>query len=680
MKRRIREMKTQGFTAEEKVIVTNYIKNAFNKIDLYRISDDFWSLIISILPKEVLWNIQKTLEKYIDEDREHRRISKKSFKHLPINQKISKECSHLEDYEQEEIFDIIEKYIYTVKSKNLVLKKVKKLEKIFDLNLEELEIITFFYLRNANEWDFFGYEFDRDQSIENFLNIPNSNIKKLLSYKNTLMYNEIISKNNDFALSETMMEYLSTDSSSLLDYLCTKEYGDYDIESFFLDEQIRNNAITMMKKVPDVKILLYGASGTGKTSFAKSLIESSNKIPYTLDENENLWIASRCISYNEVLIIDEADDLLNEGMFSFMKDSKKAKLNKDLDDIDKPCIFITNTLKSADKSVLRRFNYIIKFPDLSEKENAMLWQKNIIDIEKILTEQEIQEHAKKYSLPIGIVSKAVDSAVSCYRSKEKRKKMLESILESHNNLRNKKSNTKFEPKSNFSMEFLNTDISAENIKSYIEHYKNMDEKERCAILFHGEPGTGKTEFARYLAELTGFDHKTVSISDFLSPYVGETESKIAKAFKEATKYNMVLIFDEADSLLADRRGATRSWEVSQVNEFLAQLDRYKGVFIATTNFVKHFDMAAMRRFNWKVEFKSIAQNKIKTAFEYFFPKVDFSGLDDKFRNIQKITAGDIAVIISKVRFMENIKGADIVDLALVEQKYKENYSPKNVGF
>lgn len=494
------------------------------------------------------------------------------------------------------------------------------------------------------------------------------------------MYNEIINKDNDFALSETMMEYLSTDSSSLLNYLCTKEYGDYDIESFFLDEHIRNNAVTMMKKIPDVKILLYGASGTGKTSFAKSLAEYAGKAPYTLDENENLWIASRCISYDEVLIIDEADDLLNEGMFSFMKESKKAKLNKDLDDIDKPCIFITNTLKYADKSVLRRFHYIIKFSDLSDKENAVLWQKNIIDIEKILTEQEIKEHAKKYSLPIGIVSKAVDSAVTCYKSKEKRKKMFESILESHNSLRNKNSITKFEPKSNFNMEFLNTDISVDTIKSYIEYYKNMQEKERCAILFHGEPGTGKTEFARFLAELTGFDHKTLSVSDFLSPYVGETEANIAKAFKEAIKKNMVLIFDEADSLLSDRHGAARSWEVSQVNEFLAQLDRYKGVFIATTNFVKQFDMAAMRRFNWKVEFKSIAQNKIKQAFEYFFPQVDFGGLDDKFKNIKKITAGDIAVIISKVKFMENIKGSEIVDLALIEQKYKEQYFPKSVGF
>lgn len=60
--------------------------------------------------------------------------------------------------------------------------------------------------------------------------------------------------------------------------------------------------------------------------------------------------------------------------------------------------------------------------------------------------------------------------------------------------------------------------------------------------------------------------------------------------------------------------------------------------------------------------------------------MDFGGLDDKFKNIKKITAGDIAVIISKVKFMENIKGSEIVDLALIEQKYKEQYFPKSVGF
>lgn len=675
--RRRSAMKNQGFTAEEKVIVTNYTKNLFRNIDLYNISEDLWNLFITLLPKELLVKINKIIQSDTEIDDDIKKLMFKSFQH---SKSFSRACIHLSRNGQKEIFSIIKKYIYTVKSNNLVLKKVKQLSNIFDFSSEELEIITFFYLKRTYDWDFCEYEFDRDSSIQYFLDIPKSKINKLLSYKSNVIYNEIITGRNRFDLSDTVMEYLSTDSKSLLDYLCTKEYGDYEIESFFLDEHIRNNAITMMKKVPDVKILLYGASGTGKTSFAKSLAECACKAPYTLDENENLWIASRCISYDEVLIIDEADDLLNEGMFDFMKDSKKAKLNKDLDDIDKPCIFITNTLEYADKSVLRRFHYIIRFSDLSDKENAVLWQKNIIDIEKILTEQEIKEHAKKYSLPIGIVSKAVDSAVSCYRSKEKRKKMFESILESHSNLRNKNSITKFEPKSNFNMEFLNTDIASDTIKSYIEHYKNMEEKERCAILFHGEPGTGKTEFARFLAELTGFDHKTVSVSDFLSPYIGKTEANIAKAFKEATKNNMVLIFDEADSLLSDRRGATRSWEVSQVNEFLAQLDRYKGVFIATTNFVKQFDMAAMRRFNWKVEFKSIAQNKIKQAFEYFFPQVDFSGLDYKFKNIQKITAGDIAVIISKVKFMENIKGSEIVDLAFIEQKYKEQYFPKSVGF
>lgn len=671
-------MKNQGFTAEEKVIIMNYTKHLFQNIDLYSISEDLWNLFITLLPKELLAKIDKIIQSdvEIDDDLNNRLM----FKSSQYSKLLAKVCIHLSKNGQKEIFSIIKKNIYTVKSNNLVLRKVKALSNIFDLSKEELEIITFFYLKSTYDWDFCEYEFDRDSSIQYFLSIPKSKINKLLSYKGNMIYNEIITRHNSFALSDAIMEYLSTDNNSLLDYLCTKEYSDYEVESYFLDKSVRENAITLMKKVPDVKILLYGASGTGKTSFAKSLSEYAGKTPYTLDDNDNLWIASKCTSFDEVLIIDEADDLLNEGMFDFMKDSKKAKLNKDLDDIDKPCIFITNTLKYADKSVLRRFNYIIKFSDLSEKENAILWQKNVEDINKILTEQEIKEHAKKYSLPIGIVSKAVDSAVTCYKSKEKRKKMFESILESHNNLRNKNSKTKFEPKSNFNMEFLNTDIAPDTIKSYIEHYKNMEEKERCAILFHGEPGTGKTEFARFLAELTGFDHKTVSVSDFLSPYVGATEKNIAKAFQEAVKKNMVLIFDEADSLISDRRGAVRSWEVSQVNEFLAQLDRYKGVFIATTNFVKQFDMAAMRRFNWKVEFKSIAQNKIKQAFEYFFPQVDFSGLDEKFKNITKITAGDIAVIISKVKFMENIKGSEIVDLALIEQKYKENYIPKNVGF
>ena len=71
-------------------------------------------------------------------------------------------------------------------------------------------------------------------------------------------------------------------------------------------------------------------------------------------------------------------------------------------------------------------------------------------------------------------------------------------------------------------------------------------------------------------------------SDLLSCWVGATEQNIARAFEEARKDDAVLLIDEADSFLQDRRGAGHSWEVTQVNEVLTQMENFEGVFIATT--------------------------------------------------------------------------------------------------
>ena len=63
-------------------------------------------------------------------------------------------------------------------------------------------------------------------------------------------------------------------------------------------------------------------------------------------------------------------------------------------------------------------------------------------------------------------------------------------------------------------------------------------------------------------------------SDLLSMWVGDTEQRIAAAFAEAHDAGHFLVFDEADSLLADRRFAERTWEVSQVNEMLAWMEHH----------------------------------------------------------------------------------------------------------
>lgn len=65
-------------------------------------------------------------------------------------------------------------------------------------------------------------------------------------------------------------------------------------------------------------------------------------------------------------------------------------------------------------------------------------------------------------------------------------------------------------------------------------------------------------------------------SDLLSCWVGATEQNIARAFEEARKDDAVLLIDEADSFLQDRRGAGHSWEVTQVNEVLTQMENFEG--------------------------------------------------------------------------------------------------------
>ena len=66
-------------------------------------------------------------------------------------------------------------------------------------------------------------------------------------------------------------------------------------------------------------------------------------------------------------------------------------------------------------------------------------------------------------------------------------------------------------------------------------------------------------------------------------YLGETEKIIAQAFEDAQRDDAVLLLDEIDSFLRDRTLSSHSWEVTQVNEQLTQIENYEGVFIATTN-------------------------------------------------------------------------------------------------
>lgn len=123
------------------------------------------------------------------------------------------------------------------------------------------------------------------------------------------------------------------------------------------------------------------------------------------------------------------------------------------------------------------------------------------------------------------------------------------------------------------------------------------------LLFHGPPGTGKTAAAEALAGELDRPLLAADCARLLSCWVGETEKNLARAFAAARQSGAILFFDEADSLLYDRSGALRSWEVTAVNVLLQEIERCEGVCILATNRLDALDPALERRMSLRAEFR-----------------------------------------------------------------------------
>lgn len=134
----------------------------------------------------------------------------------------------------------------------------------------------------------------------------------------------------------------------------------------------------------------------------------------------------------------------------------------------------------------------------------------------------------------------------------------------------------------------------------------------CAI-FHGVPGTGKTETVLQLARKTGREILQVDLSNIKDKYVGESEKHIQAVFTDYSEklanseVAPILFFNEADAIFGKRHTNVNS-EVEQMsnamqNIILQAMENFEGILIATTNLTVNLDKAFERRFLYKIEFK-----------------------------------------------------------------------------
>ena len=399
-------------------------------------------------------------------------------------------------------------------------------------------------------------------------------------------------------------------------------------------------------------ILFYGAPGTGKTSFARSLAKKMGLQAFEIrqgdEDGRNMESTARMMGIQmcndqedaktSLMIVDEADELLRGsscgfsifGMsFSGGKSTEKGVMNTMLDEMKLPAIWISNAPAEAmDESVRRRFDYSVCFDRLNTAQRVSIWRNLVskFNLGKLLSEEKIDTYAAKYETSAGGISTVLANVRRMQPEVTKVDALIEKLMKPHCRLMGVKPSDRFLPAKGYSLEGLNVKgkVSPERIVRAVRNYLDAnfntesEDRPRMNILLHGAPGTGKTEFVKFLGKALDRKVQVVKGSDLLDMYVGGTEKRIAEAFREAERNHAILFFDEVDGLVQDRSGADHSWEVSQVNELLQQMENFDGVMIAATNFSKNLDAAIMRRFTFKLEFDYLDNEGKKIFFEKMF--------------------------------------------------------------
>jgi len=444
----------------------------------------------------------------------------------------------------------------------------------------------------------------------------------------------------------------------------------YPLASFGVDGKDLRILQGLLSSDAPVNVLLHGVPGTGKTELAKALAQAVGKTPRFLsipfsdrgiqDRRLILHLVPRMIDRTrELLVIDEADGLLNTRSHDERKDlADKSYLNQFLDTVPCTVLWITNTLGFSHESVRRRFAFSLRFEALSAKTRKFAWSSVLTGHQDLISPRFIEEAVRRFT----VNTAGITQSVSLLRkldpegllSAPDREAMLSRFLERHQEL-----TTGQKPKppilvvDTYDPAVLHTDVPPEAILEAIRmFYERRQPGDRYSmnLLFHGLPGTGKTEFARFLAETLDRELIQRRASDLLSMWVGGTEQAIAQAFRQAEAAEGILLLDEADSLFLNRTQAQHSWERSQTNELLTQMESYSGVLVCCTNLLGTLDPAALRRFTFKVGFKPLTEEGRLALFKRYFSEVELTiEAAERLARLDTLTPGDFKSVFSRIR-------------------------------
>ena len=124
------------------------------------------------------------------------------------------------------------------------------------------------------------------------------------------------------------------------------------------------------------------------------------------------------------------------------------------------------------------------------------------------------------------------------------------------------------------------------------------------LLLVGESGTGKTLIASWLATALGAPLYRVDLAAVMNKYIGESEKNLGALLDQAAAHDVVLLFDEADSLFGrrtERKETGERYANMLTNFLLTRIETHPGVVVLATNSRERIDAAFTRRLDQIIE-------------------------------------------------------------------------------
>ncbi|TGD34916.1 AAA family ATPase [Leuconostoc mesenteroides] len=220
-----------------------------------------------------------------------------------------------------------------------------------------------------------------------------------------------------------------------------------------------------------------------------------------------------------------------------------------------------------------------------------------------------------------------------------------------------------------------SDKNNEEITTFIKSFQKRRILEAAGlknlntILLFGKPGVGKTTLAKFIAYKLNMPLMKVNLSQLISRYLGNTGKNISSIIEFAQKNNVVLLFDEFDSIAKDRSRDNDLGEIQRiVSVLLTEIEHWNtnGILISATNFIESIDPAIIRRFSTQINVDLPDQELRKKIWKNYLLKNNLNVSEDTFTFLSKFSK-DLSPSA-----IENISNLAIRDTLVNETDFTEN--------